>query len=118
MATGLVGAVGADQCAVVVSVGGGAGAVTAAGVLAAGASATTSRQCSRKVVRSRGNTFAVSAFFAQSRCLICSARRFSAASRYSGATAEGSTSFCARAGAVSANETNVTRMKDFKIASL
>jgi hypothetical protein len=42
--------------------------------------------------------FSSSALRAQSRCLICSARRFSAASRYSGATLAGSTSFCADAG--------------------
>jgi len=47
-------------------------------------------------VRSRGSTFSAAALWAQSCCLICSALRFSAASRYSGATVLGSTSFSAR----------------------
>lgn len=55
---------------------------------------STSRQLIRKVVRSRGITFSLSALLAQVCCLICSARRFSAASRYSGATLFGSTNFC------------------------
>ena len=46
-------------------------------------------------MRSRGSTFWAAALWAQSCCLICSALRFSAASRYSGATAFGSTSFWA-----------------------
>ena len=93
-----------------------AGATTAAAAALA-AAAFSSRQCSRKAVRSRGMTFSASAFLAQSRCLICSARRFSAASRYSGATFEGSTRPCARAGPASANEMSEMPMKDFKIAS-
>jgi len=46
----------------------------------------------------RGMTLSSSAFLAQSRCRICSALRFSAASRNSGATLLGSTSGCALAG--------------------
>src|SRR5580704_6740602 len=78
--------------------------------------ASASRHCSRKAVRSRGRTFSFSAFLAQSLCLICSARRFSAASRYSGATVDGSTSFSAKDGAVRTSERNVTRIKEFKFS--
>src|SRR3954471_21831888 len=58
--------------------------------------ASASRQWFRKAVRSRGMIFSAFALVAQSRCLICSARRFSAASRCSGATVVGSTSFWAK----------------------
>jgi hypothetical protein len=49
----------------------------------------------RQAARSRGITFSFSALRAQSCCLSCSALRFSAALRYSGATFAGSTSFYA-----------------------
>lgn len=78
---------------------------------------STSRHCSRKAVRSRGMTFATSALCAHSRCLICSARRFIAASRYSGATVAGSTSFSAKAGTVIISNGSVTEIKHFKISS-
>jgi hypothetical protein len=56
-------------------------------------SSIPSRQWFMNEIRSRGITFSSAAFFAQLCCNICSARRFSAASRYSGATLVGSTSF-------------------------
>jgi hypothetical protein len=51
---------------------------------------TAPKQRTRKAVRSRGSTCSAAALWAQSCCPICCALRFSAASRYSGATAFGS----------------------------
>ena len=69
-------------------------------------------------MRSRGITFSSTALCAHPCCLSCSARRFSAASRYSGATVVGSTSFCAKAGTVNNERMNAVLMKGFKVASL
>ncbi len=49
-----------------------------------------------------GRTFSSSTLWRHSALLICSARRFSAATRYSGATASGSTSFWAKPGEIDA----------------
>jgi hypothetical protein len=79
--------------------------------------ASISKHCNRNAVRSRGITFSARALCAHSCCLSCSARRFSAASRYSGATAVGSTSFWAKAGTIRTSETSATRMREVKIIS-
>src|SRR6202011_1322508 len=66
-------------------------------------------------MRSLGNTLATSALCAHSRCLICSARRASAAARFSGATLFGSTSFWAKPGSLRASAmTKLIRQIDFK----
>ena len=69
-------------------------------------------------MRSRGITFSSTALCAHPCCLSCSARRFSAASRYSGATVVGSTSFCAIAGTVNNARTNTVRIKGFNVVSV
>jgi hypothetical protein len=78
--------------------------------------ASTSSHRRRNAVRSRGITFSSTALCAHACCLSCSARRFSATSRYSGATVVGSTSFCAKAGTVNNERTNAVRMTGFKVA--
>src|ERR1700722_475190 len=55
-----------------------------------------SRHSLTKAARSLRKILAASAFLEHSNSLICSARRFSATARYSGATVLGSTSFSAR----------------------
>src|ERR1700733_6354806 len=55
-----------------------------------------SRHSLTKAARSLRRILAASAFLEHSNSLICSARRFSATARYSGATVFGSTSFLAK----------------------
>lgn len=58
-------------------------------------SALIPKQVFRNAKRSLGRIFSASACFAHACCLSCSALRFSAASRNSGATLLGSTNLCA-----------------------